>query len=202
MANDKFSEEKHLKKMKAVKEKQDQKIAAAKEERGVSILLAGPGKGKSSSAFGMLARSLGHGHKVAVVQFLKGAMSTGEEKFFNAHPDVDWFTMGDGFTWETQNRQKDVESAEKAWKKAEELMANEKYNLVILDEITYMFKYEYLQLQPTLDALKNRPKEMNVVLTGRGPKQELIDAVDTYSMILAEKHAFKGGVKAQAGIEW
>ena len=202
MSNEKFSEEKHLKKMKAVKEKQDQKIAAASEERGVSILLAGPGKGKSSSAFGMLARSLGHGHKVAVVQFLKGAMSTGEEKFFNGHEDVDWFTMGDGFTWETQNRQQDVESAQKAWDKAAELMADGKYNLVILDEITYMFKYEYLKLQPTLDALKNRPKEMNVVLTGRGPKQELIDAVDTYSMILAEKHAFKNGVKAQAGIEW
>jgi len=202
MANDKFSEEKHLKKMKAVKEKQDQKIAAAQEERGVSILLAGPGKGKSSSAFGMLARSLGHGHKVAVVQFLKGAMSTGEEKFFNSHENVDWFTMGDGFTWETQNRQKDIDSAQLAWDKAAELLADEKYNLVILDEITYMFKYEYLQLQPTLDALKNRPHDMNVVLTGRGPKQELIDAVDTYSMILAEKHAFKGGVKAQAGIEW
>lgn len=202
MARDNISEEKHLKKMKAVKEKQDQKIAAAKEERGVSILLAGPGKGKSSSAFGMLARSLGHGHKVAVVQFLKGAMSTGEEKFFNAHEGVDWFTMGDGFTWETQNRQKDIDSAQKAWDKAAELLADDKYQLVILDEITYMFKYEYLALQPTLDALKNRPKMMNVVLTGRGPKQELIDAVDTYSMILAEKHAFKDGVKAQAGIEW
>ncbi|TEW53873.1 cob(I)yrinic acid a,c-diamide adenosyltransferase [Psychromonas sp. RZ22] len=202
MTTDKISEEKHLKKMKAVKEKQDQKIAAASEERGVSILLAGPGKGKSSSAFGMLARSLGHGHKVAVVQFLKGAMSTGEEKFFTSHDNVDWFTMGDGFTWETQNRQKDIESAEKAWQKAAELMADEKYNLVILDEITYMFKYQYLEIQPTLDALKNRPKNMNVVLTGRGPKQELIDAVDTYSMILAEKHAFKDGVKAQAGIEW
>ncbi|MDA7746381.1 cob(I)yrinic acid a,c-diamide adenosyltransferase [Psychromonas sp.] len=202
MANDKFSEEKHLKKMKAVKEKQDQKIAAATEERGISILLAGPGKGKSSSAFGMLARSLGHGHKVAVVQFLKGAMSTGEEKFFTSHENVDWFTMGDGFTWETQNRQKDIESAEKAWQKAAELIADEQYNLVILDEITYMFKYEYLDIQPTLDALKNRPKNMNVIMTGRGPKQELIDAVDTYSLILEEKHAFKNGVKAQAGIEW
>ena len=202
MSNEKFSEEKHLKKMKAVKEKQDQKIAAASEERGIIILLAGPGKGKSSSAFGMLARSLGHGHKVAVVQFLKGAMSTGEEKFFTSHENVDWFTMGDGFTWETQNRQKDIDSAQKAWDKAAELLADEKYNLVILDEITYMFKYEYLQLQPTLDALKNRPKDMNVVLTGRGPKEELIEAADTYSLILAEKHAFKDGVKAQAGIEW
>lgn len=196
------ADEKHLKKMKAVKEKQDQKIAAANIERGVSILLAGPGKGKSSSAFGMLARSLGHGHKVAVVQFLKGKMSTGEERFFSTQENVDWFTMGDGFTWETQNRQKDVDSAEKAWEKAAELLADGRYNLVILDEITYMFKYQYLDIQPTLDALNNRPMHMNVVLTGRGPKQELIDAVDTYSMILEEKHAFKGGVKAQAGIEW
>ncbi|WP_026339189.1 cob(I)yrinic acid a,c-diamide adenosyltransferase [Psychromonas ossibalaenae] len=196
------TDEKHLKKMKAVKEKQDQKIAAADQERGVSILLAGPGKGKSSSAFGMLARSLGHGHKVAVVQFLKGSMSTGEELFFSSHENVDWFAMGDGFTWETQDKEQDIKSAEKAWAKAQALLADEQYQLVILDEITYMFKYQYLDIQPTLDALKNRPEKMNVVLTGRGPKQELIDAVDTYSMILNEKHAFKAGVKAQAGIEW
>jgi len=196
------ADEKHLKKMKAVKEKQDEKIAAADIERGVSILLAGPGKGKSSSAFGMLARSLGHGHKVAVVQFLKGSMSTGEELFFSAHENVDWFAMGDGFTWETQDRDQDVRSAEKAWAKAAELLADKRYNLVILDEVTYMFKFKYLDIQPTLDALKNRPYNMNVVLTGRGPSQELIDAVDTYSMILNEKHAFKAGVKAQAGIEW
>jgi len=196
------TDEKHLKKMKAIKEKQDQKIAAADIERGVSILLAGPGKGKSSSAFGMLARSLGHGHKVAVVQFLKGSMSTGEERFFTSHENVDWFAMGDGFTWETQNKQADIDSAEKAWAKAEQLLADESYNLIILDEITYMFKYQYLDIQPTLDALKNRPYNMNVVLTGRGPKEELIEAVDTYSMILNEKHAFKAGVKAQAGIEW
>jgi len=196
------ADEKHLKKMKAVKEKQDEKIAAADVERGVSILLAGPGKGKSSSAFGMLARSLGHGHKVAVVQFLKGSMTTGEERFFTSHENVDWFAMGDGFTWETQNKQADIDSAEKAWAKAEQLLADESYNLVILDEITYMFKYQYLDIQPTLDALKNRPYNMNVVLTGRGPKEELIEAVDTYSMILNEKHAFKAGVKAQAGIEW
>jgi len=197
-----MDEQQYLKKMKAVKEKQDQKIAAADQERGVSILLAGPGKGKSSSAFGMLARSLGHGHKVGVVQFLKGAMSTGEEKFFTTHENVDWFAMGDGFTWETQNRENDIASAKKAWEKAEQLLADDSYNLIILDEITYMFKYKYLDIQPTLAALKNRPEMMNVVLTGRGPKKDLIEAVDTYSLILEEKHAFKAGVKAQAGIEW
>lgn len=197
-----MDEQKYLKKMQAVKEKQDQKIAAADQERGVSILLAGPGKGKSSSAFGMLARSLGHGHKVAVVQFLKGAMSTGEELFFTQHENVDWFAMGDGFTWETQNMEADIASAKRAWEKAELLLKDEQYQLVILDEITYMFKYKYLDIQPTLEALKNRPQKMNVVLTGRGPTPALIDAVDTYSLILDEKHAFKAGVKAQAGIEW
>lgn len=197
-----MNEQKYLKKMQAVKEKQDQKIAAADQERGVTILLAGAGKGKSSSAFGMLARSLGHGHKVAVVQFLKGSMSTGEERFFSAHENVDWFAMGDGFTWETQDREQDIISAQKAWAKAQQLLADKQYQLVILDEITYMFKYHYLDIQPTLSALKNRPKKMNVVLTGRGPTQELIDAVDTYSLILNEKHAFKAGVKAQPGIEW
>ncbi|MCG6201163.1 cob(I)yrinic acid a,c-diamide adenosyltransferase [Psychromonas antarctica] len=197
-----MSDAKHLKRMQAIKEKQDQKIAAADQERGVTILLAGPGKGKSSSAFGMLARSLGHGHKVAVVQFLKGSMSTGEELFFTAHENVDWFAMGDGFTWETQDKEQDIASAQKAWAKAEQLLADDQYQLVILDEVTYMFKFQYLQLEPTLKALKNRPEKMNVVLTGRGPTQELIDAVDTYSLILDEKHAFKAGVKAQAGIEW
>ena len=197
-----MTDPKHLKRMKAIKEKQDQKIAAADQERGVTILLAGPGKGKSSSAFGMLARSLGHGHKVAVVQFLKGAMSTGEERFFSQQGNVDWYAMGDGFTWETQNKEQDIASAKKAWAKAEALLADDSYQLVILDEITYMFKFNYLELQPTLNALKNRPEKMNVILTGRGPKQELIDAVDTYSHILDEKHAFKEGVKAQPGIEW
>jgi len=197
-----MDEQKYAKKMQAVKEKQDQKIAAADQEKGVSILLSGPGKGKSSSAFGMLARSLGHGHKVAVVQFLKGSMTTGEEQFFSKQENVDWFAMGDGFTWETQNQEKDIASAQKAWTKAAELLADDSYQLVILDEITYMFKYQYLDIQPTLDALNNRNEAMNVVLTGRNPKQELIDAVDTYSLILNEKHAFKAGIKAQAGIEW
>jgi len=197
-----MDEQKYTKKMQAVKEKQDQKIAAADQEKGVSILLSGPGKGKSSSAFGMLARSLGHGHKVAVVQFLKGSMTTGEEQFFSKQDNVDWFAMGDGFTWETQNQAKDIASAQKAWAKAAALLADDSYQLVILDEITYMFKYQYLDIQPTLDALKNRNEAMNVVLTGRNPKQELIDAVDTYSLILNEKHAFKAGIKAQAGIEW
>ncbi len=197
-----MDEQKYLRKMRAVKEKQDQKIAAADQERGVTILLAGPGKGKSSSAFGMLARSLGHGHKVAVVQFLKGAMSTGEERFFSTQENVDWFAMGDGFTWETQDRSQDIASAEKAWAKAQQLLADPRYQLVILDEITYMFKYKYLDIEPLLTALKNRPEKMNVVLTGRGPVKALIDAVDTYSLILEEKHAFKAGVKAQAGIEW
>ena len=197
-----IDEKKHLRKMKAVKEKQDQKIAAAQIERGVTILLAGPGKGKSSSAFGMLARSLGHGKKAAVVQFLKGSMSTGEELFFSAQENVDWFKMGDGFTWETQSREKDIASAKAGWDKAASLLADESYDLVILDEITYMFKYQYLELQPTLDALNDRPEMMNVVMTGRNPKQELIDISDTYSHILEEKHAFKAGVKAQTGIEW
>jgi cob(I)alamin adenosyltransferase len=197
-----MDKQKYLRKMQAVKEKQDQKIAAATEERGVTILLAGPGKGKSSSAFGMLARSLGHGHKAAVVQFLKGAIATGEELFFSSHKNVDWFAMGDGFTWETQDKEKDIESAKKAWAKAELLLADEQYQLVILDEITYMFKFKYLDIEPTLAALKKRPPKMNVILTGRNPKKELIEAVDTYSLILEEKHAFKAGVKAQAGIEW
>ncbi|WP_094752624.1 cob(I)yrinic acid a,c-diamide adenosyltransferase [Psychromonas sp. CD1] len=192
----------YLKKMRAIKQKQDQKTATATIEQGVSILLAGPGKGKSSSAFGMLARSLGHGHKVAVVQFLKGPTHTGEELFFAQQKNVDWFAMGDGFTWETQNRALDIKSAHQAWVKASQLLKDERYQLIILDEITYMFKFKYLEIEWLLDALKNRPLKMNVILTGRGPAQDLIAAVDTYSLILDEKHAFKKGIKAQPGIEW
>ena len=195
-------EERHNQRMKRTKEIVDKRIAASQEERGVFILLTGNGKGKSSSAFGMVARALGHGQKVAVVQFVKGRMETGEQNFFDQQENVDFHVMGDGFTWETQSREKDIASAQEAWATAKKILQDEHYQLVIFDEITYMFKYDYLDLDDVLEAIARRPKMQNLVLTGRGAKPELKALADTVSVIMDEKHAFKAGVKAQKGIEW
>lgn len=194
--------ERHNERMKRTKEIVDKKIAAAQEERGVFIILTGNGKGKSSSAFGMVARALGHGQKAGVVQFVKGNIETGEQNFFDQHEQVDFHVMGDGFTWETQNRKEDVASAESAWKVAEKMLQDESYDLIVFDEMTYMFKYDYLNQAEIIKAIKQRPVMQNVIITGRGAKKELKEAADTVSVIMDEKHAFHVGVKAQKGIEW
>ncbi len=195
-------EERHNKRMKRTKEIVDKRIAASQEERGVFIVLTGNGKGKSSSAFGMVARALGHGQKVAVVQFVKGRMETGEQSFFDTQTGVEFHVMGDGFTWETQSRKKDIASAQAAWNIAKKILQDESYDLVVFDEMTYMFKYDYLDLNDVLEAIAQRPEMQNLVLTGRGAKKELKELADTVSVIMDEKHAFKAGVKAQKGIEW
>lgn len=195
-------EKRHNERMKRTKEIVDKKIAAAQEERGVFIVLTGNGKGKSSSAFGMVARALGHGQKVAVVQFVKGTMETGEQNFFDQHERVDFHVMGDGFTWETQNRKEDVASAESAWKLAKTMLQDKRYDLVVFDEMTYMFKYDYLDQNEVVDVIKQRPKMQHVIITGRGANKKLKEAADTVSIIMDEKHAFHAGVKAQKGIEW
>jgi cob(I)alamin adenosyltransferase len=195
-------EKRHNERMKRTKEIVDKRIAEAQQERGIVILLTGNGKGKSSSAFGMVARSLGHGQKVAVVQFVKGNMETGEQNFFEQHDQVEFHVMGDGFTWETQNREQDVASAQKAWAVAKQLLQDDSYNLVVLDEMTYMFKFDYLDSAEVIKVLKQRPLIQNVIITGRGATKELKKMADTVSVIMDEKHAFTAGVKAQKGIEW
>lgn len=180
----------------------DGRIAAATEERGVTILLTGNGKGKSSSAFGTMARALGHGQKAAVIQFVKGRKSTGEQLFFSSHPSVSFHVMGHGFTWETRNPELEQQAAEQAWVLAKAKLADESVDFVLLDEITYMYKYSYLKVEDLIQALQQRPKKQNVMLTGRTAPRELLDLVDTHSKIADEKHAFKAGVKAQQGIEW
>ena len=200
--SDSTREERHNERMKRTKKIVDKRIAEAQEERGVFILLTGNGKGKSSSAFGMVARALGHGQKVAVVQFVKGRMETGEQNFFDQQERVDFHVMGDGFTWETQSREKDIASAQAAWAIAKKILQDDSYDLVIFDEMTYMFKYDYLDLNDVLKTIKQRPARQNLVLTGRGAKKELKELADTVSVIMDEKHAFKAGVKAQKGIEW
>lgn len=192
----------HQERMARKKEVIDARIAKATEERGVLILLKGNGKGKSSSAFGTMARAVGHGQRAAVVQFSKGRLETGEYKLFKDHPQIDWYVMGHGFTWETQDRDRDIEAAEQAWAKAQEILQDDRYGIVVFDEMSYMFKYKYLALEPVLEALQARPKMQHVIITGRVMPDGLVEIADTISSIRDEGHAFRKGVKAQAGIEY
>lgn len=196
------SEDKHLNKMKTKKAIIDARIAKATEERGVLILMKGNGKGKSSSAFGTMARALGHGQRAGVVQFSKGRMATGEHLFFKDHARVDFHVMGHGFTWETQDKEQDIAAAEKAWAVAEKMLADEQYGILIFDEMSYMFKYGYLDIGPVIKALAARPAAQNVIITGRTMHRELAEVADTISNIEDIEHAFRKGVKAQPGIEW
>ncbi|MFT5116805.1 MAG: cob(I)alamin adenosyltransferase [Kiritimatiellia bacterium] len=195
-------ENKHKARMVARKEVMDKKIAEANEERGVLILLKGNGKGKSSSAFGTMARSIGHGKNCAVIQFIKGRNETGEYKFFKDHPMVDWHVMGHGFTWETQDKTQDIDAAKKAWALAEKLLQDDRYDMLVFDEMSYMFKYQYLDVEPVVAALTARPKDQNVIITGRTMAVPLQDIADTISVVQDERHAFRLGVKAQKGIEY
>lgn len=200
--NDKTADDKHLYKMKKKKAVVDERIARATEERGVLILMKGNGKGKSSSAFGTMARALGHGQRAGVVQFIKGRQETGEHLFFKGHPMVDFHVMGHGFTWETQDKQQDIAAAQSAWKIAEEMLSSERYDILVFDEMSYMFKYDYLDIEPVVKALLARPSKQNVIITGRTMHRALGEIADTVSKIEDVEHAFRKGVKAQPGIEW
>jgi len=195
--------QKHKKAMEKQKEKVDANIEAASIERGVSILLTGNGKGKSSSAFGMVMRALGYGHKVAVIQFIKGQQLSGEEIYIREHcPNVHFYQMGTGFTWNTQDRAGDIEAAERTWAEAEPLLKDASYDLIVLDELTYMLGYKYLDEAKVLDALVNRPIEQSVVVTGRGGGSALQDCMDTVSEVKEIKHAFKSCIKARQGVDY
>ncbi|ARN74787.1 cob(I)yrinic acid a,c-diamide adenosyltransferase [Oceanicoccus sagamiensis] len=192
----------HKKSMEKQKAKVDDKIAKADEERGVVILLTGDGKGKSSSAFGMVMRSIGYGHKVGVVQFIKGVQLSGEEIFIrDKHPEVDFYQMGTGFTWNTQDRDSDIAAAERTWVEAERMLQDDSLRLVVLDELTYMLAYKYLDEDTILNAIKNRPREMSVIVTGRGGGSGIREVADTVSEIKDVKHAFRAGVKARQGVD-
>ena len=195
------NDERHRQRMQRKKELIDKNIAAAQEEKGVLIVNTGNGKGKSSAAFGMVARALGHDMRVGIIQFIKGAFSTGEEAFFRRFPEVDYHVMGESYTWETQNKERDIETAAKAWEKAVAMLTNDEYQLVILDELNIALKYKYITIEDVLDALKNRPPMQHVVITGRAAPQALIDVADTVTEMRAVKHAFQAGIKAQQGVE-
>lgn len=194
---------KHKAKMQKQKEKVDASIAAADEERGVAILLTGNGKGKTSSAFGMVMRALGYGHKVGVVQFIKGAQDCGEGDFLRQHfPAVTLQQMGTGFTWNTQDKAGDIAAAEATWVYADAMLKDDSYDLVVLDELTYMLGYKYLDKDMVLNAIKSRNKEQSVVVTGRGGGSELRDIMDTVSEVKDIKHAYKSGIKARQGVDY
>ena len=202
MSNQEERNERHKKAMQRKKAHVDKRIAAATTEKNLLLVLTGNGKGKSSSAFGMLARSVGHGMKCVVVQFIKGQWDCGEHANFSAHPLVDFHVMNTGFTWETQDRSKDITAAEQTWVKAEEFLTDSSYELVILDELTYMLTYGYLEKSRILKAIKNRPKNQHAVVTGRNASKELISLADTVSEINNTKHAFDSGIKVQKGIDY
>ncbi|MCM5703644.1 cob(I)yrinic acid a,c-diamide adenosyltransferase [Larsenimonas salina] len=193
---------KYRERMATKKQVVDERIARATIERGVLILMKGNGKGKSSSAFGTLARALGHGHRAAVIQFIKGRKATGEYLFFKDHPRVDFHVMGHGFTWETQDATKDRDAALAAWAQAEVYLQDPNYHFLLLDELSYMLKYGHLEPERVAKALAARPEHQNVIVTGRTMARELQDIADTISIVNDERHAFRQGVKAQPGIEY
>ncbi|MGO4704600.1 cob(I)yrinic acid a,c-diamide adenosyltransferase [Microvirga sp. 2MCAF38] len=193
----------HRAKMAKRKEVQDREVASKTVEKGLLLVHTGPGKGKSTAAFGLLLRALGHGWKVGVVQFIKGAWSTGERTALERFDDlVEWHTMGEGFTWETQDRDRDVAAARRAWDKACELMARDDIKLLILDELNIALRYDYVPLDEVVAALKSRRPDLHVVVTGRNAKPELIEAADLVTEMSLVKHHFSAGVKTQAGIEF
>lgn len=192
----------HKARMQRKKAVVDQSIAAAHVQRGLFLIHTGNGKGKSTAAFGLLARALGHCLKAVVVQFIKSRSDTGEEAFFKQSPNVVWHVMGDGFTWETQNAEQDQQTAQAAWALVKQSLQDPAVDLIILDEFTYTLKYQWLALDEVINAIQNRPEMQHLVVTGRGAPAGLIEVADTVSEIALVKHAFQNGVQAMPGIEF
>jgi cob(I)alamin adenosyltransferase len=193
----------HRTKMIKRKAVQDREVASKTIEKGLLVVHTGPGKGKSTAAFGLMLRALGRGFRVGVVQFIKGAWESGERLALERFSDqIEWHTMGEGFTWETQDRDRDVAAAARAWDKAQELMAREDIQLVILDELNIALRYDYLALGEVVAVLRGRRPDLHVVVTGRNAKPDLIEAADLVTEMGLVKHHFAAGVKAQKGIEF
>ena len=199
---DSTPDSRHKARMERKKAVVDAAIAAATDKRGVLLVNTGNGKGKSSAAFGVLARALGHGMQAGVVQFVKGRSDTGEEAFFRSQPGVSWHVMGDGFTWDTQNRAADIASAREGWEQARAFLRDPAIGLVILDELNIVLKYAYLDVAEVIADLQARPAHQHVIVTGRAAPDVLVEAADTVTDMTLVKHAFKAGVKAMPGLEW
>ena len=194
-------ENSYKKRMQRKKEHIDSRIEEANIDKGIVVLLTGNGKGKSSSAMGMICRALGYDMKVALVRFLKGEQQTGEDLFLDSNPNVVSAHMESGFTWNTQDQELDKKRAGETWLEAEKFLANPEINLVVLDEITYMINYNYLDEKSILKALSNRPESQHVVITGRAASEGIIEASDTVSEVKDVKHAFRANIRAQKGID-
>ena len=194
---------KHKAAMQKQKASVDAGIEAADKERGVAILLTGDGKGKSSSAFGMVMRALGYGQKVGVIQFIKGEQLSGEEIYLKEQcPQVSFYQMGTGFTWDTQDRSADIEAARRTWAVALPMLEDASFDLVVLDELTYMIAFKYLPEQEIVEAIARRPVNQSVVVTGRGGGKALQDVMDTVSEVKEVKHAYRAGIKARKGVDY
>ncbi len=193
--------ERHRRRMQRKKTVVDEAIARADEDKGLIVVLTGNGKGKSSSAFGMIARALGHGMRCGVAQFIKGRTDTGEEAFFRRQPGVVWHVLGEGFTWDTQDLARDTETARRGWEVVRGLLADETIGLVVLDELTYPLRFGWLDLETVLADLAARPPMQHVVVTGRGAPDGLVEAADTVTELRDVKHAFRAGVRAQKGVD-
>jgi cob(I)alamin adenosyltransferase len=195
---------KHREKMAKRKAVQDAEVASKTIiSKGLLIVNTGPGKGKSTAAFGLVLRALGHGHHVGVVQFIKGAWNTGEKRALERFSDLlSWHSMGEGFTWETQDRERDIAAAKRAWDQVLEFMNDPKIKLVLLDELNIALRYDYLPLLEVVDVLSNRRPDLHIIVTGRNAKPEMIEAADLVTEMGMIKHHFAAGVKAQEGIEF
>ncbi len=195
--------EKHAERMARLKEAHDARLAAATEEKGLIIVNTGAGKGKSSASFGVAARALGHGMRVGIVQFIKGAIATGEAAFFERlQPDVTMLTLGEGFTWDTQDRQRDIDTARRGWDAAVVMLRDPSYDLVILDELNIVIRYEYVSLDEILDELSGKRPMLHVVITGRNARPELIEMADLVTEMKQIKHPYRSGIMPQKGIEY
>lgn len=193
--------DRHQQRQQRLKEQVDARIAAATETRGILMVFTGNGKGKTTAAFGTALRACGHGKKVAAVQFIKGEWANGERNLLEQH-GVEFQVMATGFTWETQSRETDTAACQQVWQHARRMLADDRLDLVILDEITYMVSMDYLDLDELVGALQQRPQHMSVIITGRGCHRTLQEMADTVTEMRPVKHAFDAGIQAQQGIDW
>lgn len=196
-----MTEDRHKQRQQKLKEQVDARIDAAKEQRGILIVFTGNGKGKTTAAFGTVTRAVGHGMRAAVIQFIKGEWPNGEKNLLEPH-GVEFQVMSTGFTWETQNKETDTQACQAVWQHGKRMLSDAYLDLVVLDELTYMVSFGYLELQDVVDALNARPAHQTVIITGRGCHRDLLEMADTVSELRPVKHAFDAGIMAQQGIDW
>ncbi len=207
MTDEVISDEEHRERMKALKRKQDAEVRSKQIRRGIVVLNDGDGKGKSTAAFGMAIRAVGHGQRVGLVQFIKGTWKTGEREFFKRFPEIDHQTSGEGFTWNTQDRARDIAAARRGLELAQRMIEasrgeEPKYDLVILDEINIVIGHDYLPVDEVVELVKSKPEQLSIVLTGRGAKPELIEVADTVTRMENVKHAYEAGIRARKGVDF